>query len=687
MVAQEKRDTEARQATPLIMGLAAHLHSLWEPARIAKKPIEDKMLVCLRQRNGEYEADKLASIREQGGSEVYMMLTETKCRGAESWLRDILLDDGDVPWDIQPTPVPTISPDWDAAIHESFAKKVIANIQNLGQAPDAVMMDELKEAAVQDVRFAIMDAAQERCDGMKRKINDQFDEGGLFEAFNEFISDLVTYPNAWVKGPIVRKLRRLDWIQDAQGYRPDVKEELSPVYKRVDPYRIYPEPGISNLDEGYIFEHHKLTRTDLADLIDVPGYDSGAIREILDNLPNGGMQNWLWSAEMTKAELEHKYNIWMRKTEIVDALEFWGKVSGKKLVEWGMTPEEVPDEAKEYDVNAWLIGRWVIKATLNYDPLGNKPYHTTSFVKRPGALWGSSIPELIADIQQMCNAAARALNNNMGIASGPQVEVNVERLAADEEITSLTPWKIWQTLNDPLGSGQPAIRFTQPDDRSQQLMQVYANFSKQADDQSGIPAYVYGDMQVGGAGRTASGLSMLMGSAGKGIRQVIMHVDNDVIEPTVTAQFNWNMKYLDDDTIKGDATILAKGAVNLANREQLNVRRIEFLQATANPQDAALIGDKGRAAVLREVAKGLSMPVDDIVPTKEQLDARPATGQQGSAAQTPPAGANVQFQRDGQGQIQGAQVTPPNPATTNPGGDKAGGQSGNTVTNQQTGRS
>lgn len=679
---QEKKEAEARQQTPLIIGLAAHLHSLWEPARQAKQPIEDTMLRSLRQRNGEYEASKLAEIRAQGGSEVYMMVTETKCRGAESWLRDILMDNGELPWDIQPTPVPKLAPDKDASIQEMFANRVIEQIQTMGRAPTKIEMERLQELVEQDIRFEILEEAQQRCDAMKRKIKDQFSEGGLIESFNEFVSDLATYPNAWLKGPIVRKQKRLDWVKKEDSFSPDVKEELLPVYKRVDPYRIYPEPGVTKIDDGYIFEHHKLSRSDLADLIGVPGYDDGAIREILDNLSTGGLANWIWPAENTKSDLENKFKSWMNATESVDALEFWGKVSGKRLLEWGMTEEEVPDAAREYDVNAWLIGRWVIKATLNYDPLGKKPYKTTSFVKRPGALWGSSIPELIADIQQMCNSAARSLNNNMGLASGPQVEINVERLADGEEVTAMFPWKIWQTTNDPLGSGQPAIRFFQPDDRSGQLMQVYTHFSKLADDQSGIPAYVYGDMDVGGAGRTASGLSMLMGSAGKSIRQVVMHIDMDIVGPLVRAQYNWNMKYLEDNSIKGDAIIMPKGATNLATREQLNVRRVEFLQATANEQDAAIVGPMGRAAILREVAKGLSMPVDDIVPTKEQLEAKAilnsGTGQQGQPAPTP-APTSVQFQRDAQGQVQGANVFP--------GGMPMGGMESNTVANQQSGRS
>ena len=94
---QERIDRElaARQNDPFVLGLVAYLRECWDAARIAKKPIEYIMLRAMRQRNGEYEADKLQQIREQGGSEIYMMITEVKCRAAESWLRDIMRPDQD----------------------------------------------------------------------------------------------------------------------------------------------------------------------------------------------------------------------------------------------------------------------------------------------------------------------------------------------------------------------------------------------------------------------------------------------------------------------------------------------------------------------------------------------------------------------------------------------------------------
>jgi len=663
------RELQARQNDPLILGLSAYLRRCWDAARIAKKPMETIMLRAMRQRNGEYEADKLNQIRQQGGSEVYMMITEVKCRAAESWLRDIMLDQGMPPWDLNSTTIPDLSPDTDRELEQAFASKVIEMLQSRGQAPTQAEMVELREMVAQDYRFRVLQEAQNRVDKMKLKIEDQFEQGGWAEAFSEFITDLVTFPAAFVKGPVVRRQRVLGYNKVNGTTVVEATERLGPEFERVDPFRIYPEPGIRHINDGYLFEHHHMSRMELADLIGVPGYDDDAIRKVLE-IGNG--QSWInEDVELQKEEQERLYYAYNAPTEMFDALEFWGKVSGAMLREWGLSDEEVPDAAREYDANVWVVGNYVIKAVLNYDPLGEKPYAKTSFIKQPGAFWGRGIPEIIEDVQNICNAAARALVNNMAIASGPQVEVNLERIPPNEDITQLHPWKIWQTMNDPLGSSAPAVRFSQPDSRANELMAVYDRFSRMADDHSGIPAYVYGDLNVQGAGRTASGLSMLMGSAGKGIRQVVMHIDNDVTHPIVRRQFVYNMRYDPDESIKGDVEIVPRGAINLAVKETVNVRRVEFLNATANPIDIEIMGPDGRAAILREVAKGLQMPVDDIIPSREKMSFEQKMAAKTMAAQVAPGG-----------QQQGGAPTP-----TFPGGMPMGGQQANTVMNRSTGGS
>jgi hypothetical protein len=153
---------------------------------------------------------------------------------------------------------------------------------------------------------------------------------------------------------------------------------------------------------------------------------------------------------------------------------------------------------------------------------------------------------------------------------------------------------------------------------------------------------------------------MLMGSAGKGIRQIVMYIDNDIVRPIVQRQFIYNMRYDEDESIKGDVEVLARGAINLATKETLNVRRVEFLNATANPIDIEIVGQDGRAALLREVAKGLQMPVEDIIPSREK------------GAQQAKSKAQM-----------AAQQAAPTP--TQPDGSPKGGADGNVVASQPTG--
>ena len=169
-------------------------------------------------------------------------------------------------------------------------------------------------------------------------------------------------------------------------------------------------------------------------------------------------------------------------------------------------------------------GSYIIKATLNYDPLCRKPYYKASYEDVPGSFWGNSVCDLVRDPQTVVNAAARSIVNNMAMSSGPQVAINVDRLPPGEELTTLTPWRIWQVSNDPYGnSGQP-VSFFQPQSNVAELMAIYEKFSDLADEYSGIPKYMQGQT-TGGAGRTASGLSMMITNAGKAIKQVISNID------------------------------------------------------------------------------------------------------------------------------------------------------------------
>lgn len=642
---EDKQAASERSNQPVVQSLAAHVRECWSAAKTAKlQTVEGRMLANLRQRRGEYDADTLAEIRKQGMSEVFMMLTSNKCRAASAWLRDTLLGARDEKcWTIDPTPMPSLP--------ETIKQTVVAEATqtamlwyNTGLPMTREMMTELTLTIRDRVVAEAREKAKDIADRMELKMEDQLVEGGFQRAFTAFIDDLVTFPSAIIKGPVVRRKQRLAWAEGGPGgYSPVVTDELVPEWERVDPFMAYPAPNSTNIDDGYFIERHRMSRTALSELIGVDGYDDGAIRAVLDEYGRGGLHEWLF-VDTAKAQAEGRSlsAIQASPDSTIDAIQFWGSVQGKWLLEWGMDPAQVDDPAKEYHCEVWLIGQWVIKATLNYDPMHRKPYFKTSYEEIPGAFWGNSPPDLIRDCQVMCNAAARALGNNMGIASGPQVVYNVDRMPGGEDLTQLYPWKIWQVTSDPYSGTAKPMEFFQPQSVAQELMGIYEKFSVLADEYSGIPRYMTGDNAgMGGAGRTASGMSMLMGNAGKTIKQVINNIDEHIVKPLIERLYDFNMRYGDDPDLKGDVNIVARGANSLVVKDAAQVRRNEFLQtALSSPVVQQVLGMTGIASLLREQAKTLDMDTDEIIPPIEVLRMR------------------EQAQAQAQAQLQQAQAAP-----------------------------
>lgn len=631
---EERKNASEVQAQPIATGITQHIRKCWQDARYAKQmTVEPRMLQNMRARRGEYDPDKLALIREQGGSEVFAGITSVKCRAATSWLRDVMMATGtERPWTLKPTPIASLPPDIGERVVAAIAQPLAQFMKSGIQVSD----EDLREA-MSDAHDAALNAVQEearnRCDRMANKMEDQLLEGGFLQALDAFLDDITIFPCAIIKGPVIRKRKELKWIKGPDGqYQVQVQDVLKEEWERVSPFNIYPSPGANTVHDGYLIEKHQLSRSDLNALIGVDGYDDSSIRMVLDDYGRGGLREWLTNdVAMRSAEGKATTQLAQNVDGLIDALQFWGSVQGKMLIEWGMSKDEIPDPMKEYYIEAWLIGQYVIKATLNYDPLERKPYYKASYEDVPGNWWGNSVADLIRDAQTVANAAARGIVNNMGIASGPQVTVNVERLAQGEDVTQLTPWRIWQVTSDLAGNTQPPVGFFQPDSRVQELVGVFQMFSNLADEYSGLPKYLGGE--PGSAGRTASGLSMLMNNAGKSIKQVVANIDLGILTPLLERLYDHNMQYSDDPELKGDVQVIARGAASLIAKEGALQARTQFLQATANPIDMSIVGVQGRAAVLREVAKNLDMDTDKVVPPLSQIKAKAVAAQVAQAAQ------------------------------------------------------
>lgn len=620
-----------QQTQPVISSLVSHIKHHWDLAKKAKMKPEIEMLSAVRSRRGEYDPDTLAKIRKQGGSEIYMMLFATKARQAKALLTDVLIGSGqEKPWTISPTAKPDLPPNEVNQIMQGIFEQV-AQLEMAGQPQSVADIRQAMLDAKNALEHQILETARIYAERAEIKIEDLLQEGGWMEAVDQFLDDLMVFKTAFMKGPVVRKKQRLEWQQQPDGtFKPVPVSETKTEWERVDPFMMYPAPWAKSVNDSFLIERHKLSRQDLQELKGVEGYNDDAITAVLNEHGKNGLHEWIYvDAQRATAEGRDTLAANMNYSDLIDALQYWGCVSGQHLLDWGMSKDEVPDPSKEYEVEAWLIGNWVIKAVINPDPLYRRPYYADGYSRIPGAFWHNSLFDCIRDCQDMCNSSARALANNMGIGSGPQVTVNVDRLPPGESITELYPWKIWQTTTDPMGSSAPAVDFFQPGTNANELMGVFTKFSELADEYSGIPRYMTGiGGGEGGAGRTASGMSMMIGNASKQIKQLVSSIDIHVIGPSVERCYQWILQYDPDADVKGDLNIVARGALSLVTKEAAQVRRNEFLNLALNsPVVQQIVGLDGAAELLRESVKGLNMNPDKVVPSISVINQRAAMAQ------------------------------------------------------------
>ena len=611
---------------PVVQSLVSHIRRHWDQAKDAKDDVEADMLRALRALRGEYDPDKLQKLRAQGSSEIYMMLFASKARQAKALLGDALLGvNGDKPWTLAPTPLATLPEDLTAEILKGAAE-VVAQAEASGMPMGFDEVRQMLRDAKTHAEAALQQEAGARATRAEKKIEDMLAEGGFTEAIDAFLDDLMVFKTAFIKGPVIRRKGGLAWVPGADGkYEPQVTTEAKPYWERVDPLHIYPSPWSRDVNDGYLIERHRLTAQAISELKGIEGYSDDAIDQVIDEYGVGGLHNWL-EVDTERAHAEGRTVIPLeQRSDLIDALQYWGHATGKLLREWGMTPDEVPDETAVYAIEAWLIGNWVIKATIVTDPLARRPYYCESYKRQPGAFWGMSLFDTMSDCQDMCNAAARALANNMGIASGPQVWVNVDRIPVGEDISQIFPWKITQVTNDPMGSSAAPMGFFQPNSNAQELMAIYERFSTLADEYTGVPRYMTGDGVAGGAGRTASGMSMMIGNAGKTVKNAVAGIDLRIIQPIVERAYEFIMRYVGDPDIKGDLQVVARGALSLVAKDSAQVRRNEFPGLVLqSPVVQQLLGPEGIAELLRATTRTLDLSAGDIVPSASQLRIRMA---------------------------------------------------------------
>ena len=617
-------EDEARSLDPQeVSSLAAFVRHRYHFFRTERQSrgIDSALLHSLRTFRGQYNPTILKEIQKFGGSTAYSRLTAGKCRGASSLLREVYLG-AERPWLIEPTPDPELPSDIDEAIQSLLASEQ-AELSMMGHViPSDVLLGRERDLIIQGKKRSI-EIAKQSARMAGARIEDILVEGGFYNALKDVLQDLPIFPYAVLKGPVVR--RRVDVKWGANG-RPEVRSVPKMCWERVSPFDFFWSPGASDPEQAEVIERWKVSRAELNACRGVPGYFEESLVKALDAYGLSGLSDWINESDTERAWIERKEDPQETRSGLIDAVEYHGAVQGRMLVDSGVPLEQFLPEGHAFDpladymVQVILVGAYVIKVTANPDPLKRHPYYVTSYEKVPGAVAGHGLPEILATEETWANATVRSLINNMAISSGPQVVVNTERLDPAIDEIDLYPWKRWLVVNDTIGrgSGSP-VEFFQPSSNAQELLAVYNAVVSMADENSALPRYQTGGSKASGAARTASGLAQLTAASNRVLMQVSSNIDLDIIEPALRKLYDMIMLTQREPFLRGDEEIAVVGATRMAQKETERMRQLELLQMTSNPVDRQILGQEGRAALLRQISQNVGLVGRDIVPSRDEI--------------------------------------------------------------------
>jgi hypothetical protein len=584
---------------------------------VDKRWIEDE-----DQYNGKDNINKAASqmmtsveqgypVTTQGAkphrSTVFIGMTRQKTNAAEARVADILLPTDDRNWGIQPTPNPylmSMLKDERPATTKGPAMGVpamTAPMQPEGmpaapmqppeqmpplsglaamamppEGPQPMTNAEGQPMRMKDIAREIMDIAKKKAEAMQREIEDQLIECDYNGELRKVIHDAAVLGTGVVRGPIVTNRVRKAWqpYTDANGqtiHQIEIVEELAPASFRVDPRNVWPDPGCGeNIHNGKgIYEREQVTAKQIRDLAKQPGFMKSQLRKVLEEGPTR-------SFAMKELRDDDQRDI---ARDVYEMWTYWGEVDHDDLEAAGVTPGK-KDELKTTSACVVMINSTVVKAFLNPLEGGDMPYDFFVWEKVSTNVWGYGIPYLMRSQQKVLNAAWRQMMDNAGVSSGPQIVMKPSVVQPADKQWQLTSRKIWYATDD-VDDVSKAFATFEFNSHQAELAGIIKMATELVDQETGVPTILQGEK--GAAPDTVGGMQMLMNSANVVLRRLVKQFDDMITRPHIRRYYDYNMLYNEDEEIKGDFSVNARGSSALLIRDIQNQAFLNLLAAGANP--------------------------------------------------------------------------------------------------------
>lgn len=613
---------------------------------------EERWLRAYRNYRGIYGPDVQFTDAEK--SRVFIKVTKTKTLAAYSQIVDVLFANSKFPLTVDPTELPDgvvsdvhfdpatpdqlrdeddmdnlISPYGYPGDGNDLPKGATAKTlrESMGALADKLKdIAGVKEGPGTTATAITFSPAMIAAKKMQKKIHDQLEESSASKHLRSTAFEMSLFGTGVMKGPFAVDKEYPNW--DDEG-------EYSPIFKtvpqvsHVSVWNFYPDPDANNMDEAqYVIERHKMSRSQLRGLKKRPYFRSSVIDEVIAIGENYVKKYW----EDDLADYAPDHGI-----DRFEVLEYWGMVDVEMLMEYGVDiPRELQD-VDELQANVWVCNNKLIRMVLNPFKPARIPYMAAPYELNPYSFFGIGIAENMDDTQTLMNGFMRMAVDNAVLSGNLLIEVDETNLVPGQDL-SVYPGKVFRRQG---GAPGQAIFGTKFPNVAQENLQLFDKARVLADESTGFPSFAHGQTGVMGVGRTASGISMLMGAASGTIKGVIKNVDDYLLRPLGEGLFRFNMQFDFDPEIKGDLEVKARGTESLMANEVRSQRLMQFLQVASNP---ALAPFAKFQYIIREIAKSLDLDPDKVTNNMNEaaIQAELMKGFQSEQAQQggAPAGAN-----------------------------------------------
>ena len=612
---------------------------------------EERWLRAYRNYRGLYSPD--VQFTETEKSRVFIKITKTKTLAAYGQITDVLFANNRFPLSIEPTTLPEgvvdsvnfdpQAPEDDIGINDlqnpygfagdglglpagSTEKTLLDKLGPLQEKLDPVQ-DKLKEGPGATPTSVTFSPAMVAAKKMQKKIHDQLEESSATKYLRSTAFEISLFGTGVMKGPFAVDKEYPNWNDDGE-YDPVFK--TVPQISHVSVWNFYPDPDANNMDEAqFVIERHKMSRTQLRSLKRRPYFRSSVIDEVISFGENYTKK--YWEDDLSDYAPEHGIDRF-------EVLEYWGMIDVAMLIEQDV---DIPKELEDFDelqANAWVCNGKLIRLVLNPFKPSKIPYMAAPYELNPYSFFGVGIAENMDDTQTLMNGFMRMAVDNAVLSGNLLVEVDETNLVPGQDLT-LYPGKVFRRQG---GAPGQAIFGTKYPNVSQENMMMFDKARVLADESTGFPSFAHGQTGVSGIGRTASGISMLMGAAQGSIKSVIKNVDDYLLRPLGEGLFRCNMQFDFDPELNGDLEVKARGTESLMANEVRSQRLMQFLQIASNP---ALAPFAKFQYIITEIAKSMDLDPDKVVNDMNEaaLQAEIMKGFQAPLpeGQGAPAGADV----------------------------------------------